>query len=136
MSNKLFQTRLKKLRTDHNLSMAELAEKLDVTKSRVNMWENNGSVPRKEALLKLSQLFSVSTDYLLGNDEQEGLKPENQQLGYLQRNLEKLNEQDLQKAVNPKHMVPYGNGSQEEQDEMEYLKRTNPALYVAITSWN
>ena len=44
--------------------------------------------------------------------------------------------QDLQKAVNPKHMVPYGNGSQEEQDEMEYLKRTNPALYVAITSWN
>lgn len=98
MSNKLFQTRLKKLRTDHNLSMAELAEKLDVTKSRVNMWENNGSVPRKEALLKLSQLFSVSTDYLLGNDEQEGLKPENQQLGYLQRNLEKLNEQDLQKA--------------------------------------
>ena len=44
--------------------------------------------------------------------------------------------QDLQKAVNPKHMVPYGNGSQEEQDEMEYLKRTNPALYAAITSWN
>ena len=33
-------------------------------------------------------------------------------------------------------MVPYGNGSQEEQDEMEYLKRTNPALYAAITSWN
>lgn len=98
MSNKIFQTRLKKLRTDNHLSMADLADKLDVTKSRVNMWENNGSVPRKEALLKLSKLFSVSTDYLLGNDEQEGLKPENQTLGYLQRNLEKLDEQELQKA--------------------------------------
>lgn len=58
MSNKLFQTRLKKLRTDHNLSIGGISnEKLDVTKSRVNMWENNGSVPRKEALLKLSQFI-------------------------------------------------------------------------------
>ena len=48
----------------------------------------------------------------------------------------KIQNQNLQKAVNPKHTVPYGNGSQQEQDEMEHLKKTNPALYAAITSWN
>ena len=39
---------------------------------------------------------------------------------------------NFQKAVNPKHTVPFGNGSQEEQDEMEDLLKTNPALYAAI----
>ena len=43
---------------------------------------------------------------------------------------------NFQKAVNPKHTVPFGNGSQEEQGEMEDLLKTNPALYAAITSWN
>lgn len=48
----------------------------------------------------------------------------------------KSQNQNLQKAVNPKHTVPFGNGSQQEQDEMEELSKTNPALYAAITSWN
>ena len=52
-----------------------------------------------------------------------------------QEDLKTQNE-NLQKAVNPKHIVPYGNGSQQEQDEMEHLKNTNSALYAAITSWN
>ena len=41
-----------------------------------------------------------------------------------------------EKANKIKHVVPYGNGSQEEQDEMEDLAKTNPALYAAISSWN
>ena len=41
-----------------------------------------------------------------------------------------------EKANKIKYVVPYGNGSQEEQDEMEDLAKTNPALYAAISSWN
>ncbi|MCT7520930.1 hypothetical protein [Aliarcobacter cryaerophilus] len=52
---------------------------------------------------------------------------------YVEPKPQKIN---FQKAVNPKHTVPFGNGSQEEQDEMEYLKKINPELYAAITSWN
>ncbi len=48
----------------------------------------------------------------------------------------KTQNENLQKADNPKHCVPYGNGSQQEKDEMEHLKNINPALYAAITSWN
>lgn len=49
---------------------------------------------------------------------------------------EQPQKENMQKAVNPKHTVPFGNGSQQEQDEMEELSKTNPALYAAITSWN
>ena len=40
------------------------------------------------------------------------------------------------KANKIKHIVPYGNNSQVEQDEMEHLSKTNPSLYSAISSWN
>lgn len=74
------------------------------------------------------------------NSQEEVKKMSEEPMEVLEKGRKSLEptpqKQDLQKAVNPKHMVPYGNGSQEEQDEMEYLKRTNPALYVAITSWN
>ena len=48
----------------------------------------------------------------------------------------KKEEEQKEKANKIKHVVPYGNGSQEEQDEMENLLKTNPALYAAISSWN
>lgn len=37
--------------------MELLANAVGVTKSRVNMWENNGTVPRQNALLKLAKFF-------------------------------------------------------------------------------
>jgi hypothetical protein len=54
----------------------------------------------------------------------------------IRKHDEQPQKENMQKAVNPKHTVPFGNGSQQEQDEMEELSKTNPALYAAITSWN
>ena len=56
----------KKLRTDSNMTMDALAKKLNITKSRISMWENNGTVPKEEILLELSKLYNVSIDYLWG----------------------------------------------------------------------
>ena len=69
MGNKVFSERIKKLRIDSNMTMDMLAKKLNITKSRISMWENNGTVPREDILLELSKLYNVSIDYLLGNDE-------------------------------------------------------------------
>ncbi|MBD5427445.1 MAG: helix-turn-helix domain-containing protein [Treponema sp.] len=63
----MFKDTVKKLREERGLTMAQLAEKIGVTKSRVNMWENKGTVPRQNVLLQLAQFFDVSTDILLGN---------------------------------------------------------------------
>lgn len=47
------------------LSQEELAEKMNVSRQAVSKWESNQSVPEIEKILQLSELFGVSTDYLL-----------------------------------------------------------------------
>lgn len=51
--------------------VTELAEKLGVQKSRVSMWETNGTIPRNDTLLKLCDFFNVTAVYLLGNENGE-----------------------------------------------------------------
>lgn len=98
MPNTYFQKRIKELRLEKNLTMQELADKFDITKSRVNMWENNGTVPRMDVLIKLASYFGVTTDYLLGNDDTSEISSDNKRLSYLQRNLGKLNDKELEQA--------------------------------------
>ena len=99
MGNKTFGSRINMLRNEKGLSMDKLAAILGITKSRISMWENNGVVPRDELLMKLSEYFGVSTDYLLGNDDMEGKAPdESDTLHFLQRNLKRLNEEQLERT--------------------------------------
>ena len=98
MANRFFSTRIKELREKAGLSMDQLAKRLGITKSRINMWENNGTVPRMNVLVELAKFFNVTTDYLLGNDDESNLSLENTRLSTLQRNLGKLSEADLEKA--------------------------------------
>ena len=59
---------IKKLRCQRGLSQVELGRKLGVTKQSISNWENNYIQPSIEMLMKLSSVFSVSTDCLLGLD--------------------------------------------------------------------
>ena len=52
------------------LSQEELADKLAVSRQAVSKWENAQSIPDLQKIVAMSQLFSVSTDYLL-KDEME-----------------------------------------------------------------
>ena len=61
----MFGDRIKALRLSYNLNQVQLAEKLSVSKQTVSNWENNNILPSIEMLIKISQFFSVSTDYLL-----------------------------------------------------------------------
>lgn len=98
MGNDTFANRIKKLRTDKNLSLDGLANELGINKSRIGMWETNGTVPRDDILIKLSKYFGVSIDYLLGNEKMEDKEPDSERLQYLQRGLGKLDEGRLEKA--------------------------------------
>ena len=57
---------IKKLRAKANMSQAELARRLDVTRSSVNAWEIGLSSPTTQYIVALSKIFHFSTDYLLG----------------------------------------------------------------------
>ena len=56
------------LRKKCGWSQEELAEKLDVSRQSVSKWESAQSVPDMNRILKLSEIFGVSTDYLLKDD--------------------------------------------------------------------
>ena len=58
------------LRTKHGLSQDELAEKVFVTRQAVSRWENGETVPNTDTLKRLSGLFDVSINTLLGAPRQ------------------------------------------------------------------
>lgn len=60
-------SRLKQLRNDMGWTQTQLGEKINVTKASISGYENDTRSPDKETLVKLANLFNVSTDYLLGN---------------------------------------------------------------------
>lgn len=59
------------LRKKAGMSQDELAEQMDVSRQSVSKWEGAQSIPDLNKILKLSQIFGVSTDYLLKDDIEE-----------------------------------------------------------------
>lgn len=58
--------KLKCLRTTNNMTQADLARKLNLTKSVISAYENALRLPSYDVLIQIAKLFHVSTDYLLG----------------------------------------------------------------------
>ena len=58
------------LRNKAGLSQDELAEKLFVTRQAVSRWENGETLPNTDTLRRLSALFGVSINTLLGSPRQ------------------------------------------------------------------
>ncbi len=59
------------LRKKKGWSQEELAHQLCVSRQAVSKWEGAASIPDLDKILKLSQVFEVSTDYLLREDLEE-----------------------------------------------------------------
>lgn len=57
-----------KLRKEQGWSQEELAMRLDVTRQSVSKWESTASLPDLDKILRMSELFGVSTDYLLKDE--------------------------------------------------------------------
>lgn len=63
-----FGERLKALRTGQGFTQQELANRLGVAKSVVSYYESGDRFPSYDVLVKISGVFLVTTDYLLGID--------------------------------------------------------------------
>lgn len=57
---------IQELRKDRNLDQKDLAKLLHVSIATVSNYETEKHMPSIETLVKLSEIFNVSTDYLLG----------------------------------------------------------------------
>ena len=60
----------KKARQINNLKVIEAAEKLGISQPTLSAWEGERKSPSVEGLEKMSDLYGVTTDFLLGRSEQ------------------------------------------------------------------
>lgn len=61
--------RICELRAHLGWSQVELSRRLHVSKQTVSNWENDNIQPSIEMLVRLSKIFGVTTDYLLGLED-------------------------------------------------------------------
>jgi len=61
--------RIKKFREELNLTQQDLADKLNCSKSVIGLYESETRKPSLEVLIKLSNIFNCSIDYLLGKTD-------------------------------------------------------------------
>ena len=66
-----FGEKLKKLRSDNELTQDELAEKIFVTRTAISKWETDKGYPSIDSLKQLSNLFGVSIDELISDADVE-----------------------------------------------------------------
>ena len=59
---------LSDLRKQNKLTQLEVAEKLNYSDKAVSKWEQGESLPGIEVLYRLSRLYGVSLDYLVGDE--------------------------------------------------------------------
>lgn len=86
-----FGETLKKLRQDQNLTQEELAKKINSSRSNIANYENNNNMPSVDILERLSVIFNVSVDYLLGKSETIKLSKED--INFM-NSIKKLDEND------------------------------------------
>jgi len=101
---------LKYLRKQQNWTQEELAQRLNISRSQITKWENGDQIPDLVSLEKLSTLYGVSIDYLIGKE---------------------LLKKDILREVN--RMYQTNNINDSMLDIINYLKQ-NPEMEKAIYS--
>ena len=61
--------RLRQLRQDKHLQQKQVALLVGVSKAAISSYENDARQPPYDVLIRLANLYRVSTDYLLGRQD-------------------------------------------------------------------
>ena len=69
MAKESFGTRLARLRKEHDYTQNDIADKVGVTSQAVSKWENDQASPDIDIIVKLADLYDITTDELLGKEK-------------------------------------------------------------------
>lgn len=61
--------RIKQARLEKGLDQLALCEKLSIEQSTLSNYENGRRIPKPDMIVKMADIFGVSTDYLLGKTD-------------------------------------------------------------------
>ena len=80
------------------MAQGDLAEKLDVSRQTISKWENGMCMPETEKLIQLSNIFSVSTDFILKGEDKSS-EPVYVYVKSEERSTSAYNEQIVRKYI-------------------------------------
>ena len=69
---KTFALRFRELRIEKGLTQKEIAQLLNTTNKKISFWETDFSDPSLDEVVDVARYFGVSTDYLLGLQDEFG----------------------------------------------------------------
>lgn len=67
-TNDTIGTRLRFIRESKNLTIPQVSEKTGISKGNISIIENDKTKPSADALMKLSKIYGVTTDWILFGD--------------------------------------------------------------------
>ncbi len=70
----MFGNRLKELMAEHQISQNKLSKKIGYTQKAISKWINNQSEPTETAIRNCAIYFNVTSDYLIGLEDETGTK--------------------------------------------------------------
>ena len=92
--------RIKLLREENHITQEELAKKLELSKGIISLYEKEDRKPSLEILLKLSEIFNCSIDYLLCKTTLKNYEKEDQKFfSTYQKEIEGLTEDEIIDAL-------------------------------------
>ena len=94
----IFSDRLVSLMQQKGITQRQLSAQTNITPSAMSYYANGSRTPSGEILAKIATALGTSTDYLLGITDVPQTPAPNPELHYLQRNLGKLDPEQLRKA--------------------------------------
>lgn len=113
--------RIAMLRRESGMSQMELAKYLKLSQQTISKYENGKADPDKDTLIKLSELFNVSTDYIIGNSD----KRDHSELTYKDnRDIAKTVDLLRDQVYNNKRGELNYNGVKVDDNDAEFLMDT------------
>ncbi|MGN0575212.1 MAG: helix-turn-helix domain-containing protein [Ruminococcus sp.] len=89
--------KISKLRRENNYTQEQLSELLGVSRQSVSKWESDTAYPETSKLIRLSELFSCTTDYLLKDTAEESKKDEKNNISLMLKSF--LRERKSEKKI-------------------------------------
>ena len=118
--------RLKDLRKEAGYSQEQVAELLNVSRQAVSKWESAQGYPDIENIIKLAQMYEVSTDYLLLGEESPALTADEADISET-GNLET----DLSDIEFPETEIPQSE-NQSKREMSPETKKTLPIIPIIV----
>lgn len=92
--------RIKALREEFGYTQQDLANKLNSSKSVIGLYENETRKPSLEVLIKLSEVFNCSIDYLLGKTNIKNYDKDEQEFKFAyHKEMEGLTDEEIADAL-------------------------------------